>query len=181
MARLYLVRHAEPAGSWGEHPDPGLSPLGARQAQAVAARLSGTGARRALTSPLQRCRETAAPFLATGGIAVAVEPRVAEIGVPPGEPAPRDWLTRLLSGRWSDAGDLAGWRAQVGAALLACAEDTIVFSHFVAINAAVSLAEGADLVTVFKPGHASVTVLDTDGGARLRLVEKGSEAAVVLT
>ena len=29
---IYLVRHGEAAASWGDHPDPGLSELGQKQA-----------------------------------------------------------------------------------------------------------------------------------------------------
>jgi broad specificity phosphatase PhoE len=33
---IYLIRHGEPAGSYGAHPNPGLTELGARQAAAAA-------------------------------------------------------------------------------------------------------------------------------------------------
>jgi broad specificity phosphatase PhoE len=51
-----------------------------------------------------------------------------------------------------------------------------VFSHYVAINAAVSKLTGVDQVLAFRPDHASITVLETDGET-VRLVEKGAEAA----
>jgi broad specificity phosphatase PhoE len=182
MPRLYLVRHGEPSGTWGQHPDPGLSDLGHRQAGVAARALAGLGVEAVLVSPLMRCRETAAPFVAASGLAPQIEPRVAEIAAPPGPPgSARDWLMALLAGSWSGEGaGLAGWRSGVGDALRACTRDTAVFSHFVAINAAVSVAAGSDLVTVFRPGHASITVLETDGDG-LRLVALGDEDAVRLT
>ena len=48
--------------------------------------------------------------------------------------------------------------------------------HFVAINALVGALEGDDRVTVFRPGHCSVTRLERRG-AGLRVAEYGSEAA----
>lgn len=179
MPLIHLVRHAEPAGSWGSHPDPGLSELGRAQARAVVRTLAGLSPRATVSSPLLRCQETAAPFAVVAGLAPRIEPRVAEISASPDDPDPRARLMALLEGTWSGS-ELAGWRAGVGAALLELEHDTVVFSHFVAINAAVSLAMGADAVTVFKPGHASVTTLEA-GPAGLRLVRLGDEAAIALT
>ena len=51
-----------------------------------------------------------------------------------------------------------------------------MFSHYVAINAVVSPADRATTrVLAFRPDHASITVLETDGG-ELPLIEKGREA-----
>jgi broad specificity phosphatase PhoE len=179
MPLIHLVRHGEPSGTWGQHPDPGLSDLGHRQAAQAASLLADSGARLLVSSPLMRCRETAAPTEHMVGHPARIEPRVAEVSVPAGTADARDWLMALLGGKWAGSG-LEAWRDQVGAALLELPADTIVFSHFVAINAAVSLATQADDVTVFRPGHASVTTLDVQGGA-LSLVQLGSEDAVRLT
>ncbi len=52
---------------------------------------------------------------------------------------------------------------------------TAVFSHFVAINAVVSVLSGDDRVIGFRPDHTSITTLRlVEGG--LRLVERGREA-----
>ena len=65
-------------------------------------------------------------------------------------------------------GDIVASRARRG--------NTAVFSHYVAINAAVSKLTGLDQVLAFRPDHCSITVLETDGAA-VRLIEKGAEAA----
>jgi broad specificity phosphatase PhoE len=182
MVNLYLVRHAEPAALWGAHPDPGLSELGQAQARQVGAYLAGLNVGEALTSPLARCRETALPFSAHLGREAAVNHAVAEIPVPGHVTDHRPWLTAIMSGAWSDGHvdeSLRGWRSDIGKALLALTQDTIIFSHFVAINAAVGLATNSNKVTVFKPGHASVTVLAHDGTA-LRLASLGQESAIEL-
>jgi broad specificity phosphatase PhoE len=182
VPNIYLVRHAEPAALWGAHPDPGLSDLGQSQAQAAAQHLALLGARSLVTSPLTRCRETALALEATLGIQAVVNRAVAEIPVPAEVSDHRTWLMAVMNGHWSDAhvgAALVTWRQGVAAALLELAEDTIIFSHFVAINAAVSVAMGSDKVTVFKPGHASITVLEAVDGA-LRLVELGQESAIHL-
>jgi broad specificity phosphatase PhoE len=48
---IYLIRHGEPAGAYGAHPNPGLTELGRRQAFAAAETLAKAGAKRAITSP----------------------------------------------------------------------------------------------------------------------------------
>jgi broad specificity phosphatase PhoE len=132
-----------------------------------------------LSSPLRRCRETAQPTAAALGVAVGIDPVVGEIATPraltPAERGP--WLRAAFQGVWSDIeGDIDydAWRGEIVDAL-AARGDTAVFSHYVAINAAVSKLTGVDQVLAFRPDHCSITVLETDGGT-LRLVEKGAEA-----
>ena len=183
MPILRLIRHAEPSATWGAHPDPGLSVLGHQQARQAALALAGLDHAALITSPLARCRETVAPTEAQWGRQARVEPRVAEIPVPAHVTDHRAWLTGVMTGHWHDVhvgDDLRGWRQSIAETLLGLTEDTLIFSHFVAINAAVGVAQGADKVTVFSPGHASITILESDG-RQLRVVELGNEAAIQLT
>lgn len=176
MPILRLIRHAEPGGAWGADPDPGLSALGASQAAACAAALAPAGGA-LVSSPLRRCLETAAPLAAMRGAArLRIEPAVAEIVAPDDAPDRRAWLADLFAhGRWDTAGPVLGlWRDRVVAALLALPEDTVVFTHYVAINVAVGAALGRTRVAVCDPAHASVTVLEARDG-RLRLLEAGAQ------
>jgi broad specificity phosphatase PhoE len=184
MARVYMIRHGRAASGWGDHgadPDPGLDDLGHEQAQVASASLLAMAERPTLilTSPLRRCRETAQPFAAALGLEPIVEPRVAEIPTPRGIPAAEraDWLRAAFQGRWSEIrGDLdyLAWRDQVAAALIGHPGGA-VFSHFVAINAAVSFALARPEVRVTQPDNASITVFETDGST-LSLIREGSEA-----
>ena len=72
------------------------------------------------------------------------------------------------------APDLRAWRDAVVAALLAQAEDAVVVTHFVAINATVGEATGDDRVVCFRPDNCSCTVLEANDG-RLRVVELGRQ------
>ena len=58
--------------------------------------------------------------------------------------------------------------------------DTVVVSHYVAINVAVGHARRDDRVTCFRPENCSCTVLDSDG-KDFRIVALGSEAATRIT
>ena len=185
MARIYLIRHGRPASTWGDaaDADPGLDEAGRTQAAAASAALMALPAedrpRLVVSSPLRRCRETAAPFARALGLEARIEPLVGEIPTPaaltPAERGP--WLRTAFAGRWADIeGDLdyEAWRAAATRAVAALPAAAI-FSHFVAINAVVSSVEGDARVLAFQPDHASITVLEADG-ERLRLISRGREA-----
>lgn len=185
MPRLYLIRHAKPASTWSQpDPDPGLGQEGEDQARAardwVLALPTAERPSRVLSSPLRRCRETAEPTARALGVVVSIDPSVGEIPTPPGiEPVDRPaWLRAAFQGTWSEIEgglDYDAWRRAVAGSLVAWG-DTAVFSHYLAINAVVSLLTGSDQVLAFRPDHASITILEMDGTA-LKLVAKGREAA----
>ncbi|MGW4159900.1 histidine phosphatase family protein [Streptomyces sp. NPDC004788] len=85
MTTLVLLRHGETlltpqrrlSGSGGSNP--GLSPAGRRQADAVADALAHRGGVEAVvTSPMRRCQETAQPVAARLGLRVQVDPDLRE-------------------------------------------------------------------------------------------------------
>jgi broad specificity phosphatase PhoE len=178
MARLYLIRHGEAAAAWGDHDDPGLSPLGLKQAADAAMKLGVLKPVRAITSPLQRCRETAAAFEMESGLTAAVEPNVSEIPTPRDVPNRSEWLRAAMTGTWSALPSHVPWRDTLIATLKAQREDTAIFTHFVAINVAVGACQGEDAVTLFTPANCSITVIDTDG-KELKLIAQGAIAPAV--
>lgn len=185
MPRLYLVRHAKPATSWGEDPDPGLGPTGLGQAQATAEELARSLSRLPIySSPMRRCRETAQPLEQIWFCDAEPMPSVAEIPSPPIAPsARRDWLIASMRGTWQQLHanapegsiDYLQWRREIVDSLLAIQHDCVIYTHFIAINAAVGAAQKSDDVVCVRPDHASVTVMSNDHG-RLRLIELGREA-----
>jgi broad specificity phosphatase PhoE len=180
---IYLIRHGEPSAGWGDHLDPGLSDLGRRQAEAAAEAVARLGAKRAVTSPLARCRETARPFEKVMETHARIEPAVGEVRTPEGiAHADRaTWLKGVMAGGWTGVGPgFDAWRNDILAAVERCADETAVFSHFVAINAVVGLLTGDDRVVIFRPGHCSITKLVRKGG-KLAIAELGSEAASIVT
>ncbi len=178
---IYLIRHAEPAGAYGAHANPGLTELGTRQAFAAAEDLAKAGAKWAVTSPLARSRETAAQFEKLMETHARIETGVGEVATPKGIEDRAGWLRGVMTGNWADAdASLTPWRQSVLAAVEKMPDETAVFSHFVAINVIVGLLTHDDRVVVFKPGHASITKLARVGG-KLKIVALGSEAATVVT
>lgn len=170
---IYLIRHGEAAAGWGTHPDPGLSENGRAQAQAVAEALEQFDIKRAITSPMSRCQETASFYAKQSGTSLTIEPTVTEIPTPADIADRVAWLRELMSGNWSDAPELVtAWRNGLLETLSNLPDETVVFTHFVAINAVIGHVEDTDTVTVFRPNYCSVTKLDNQYGT-LRLIERG--------
>jgi broad specificity phosphatase PhoE len=200
VPRVLLVRHGRAAASFGEDRDPPLSQIGQAQAEAMAASLSPLGPLTVVTSPLRRTRETAAPLERRFGVEARVEPAVAEVPSPSGtrpEPGPSTasstvppggaagptslawrgpWLSDLLARRWEEVDPfVVEWRDGVLAALAALDTDTVVVTHFVAINVAVGRATGDPRVACCQPDYCSrtaVAIEDDDWS----LLELGTQA-----
>jgi len=180
--RVTLVRHGRASGGWDTDVDPGLDDVGFAQAEALAAVLAPAGPQALVVSPMRRCRETAAPLAAVWGVAPIVEPAVSEIPSPDGmSMADRvTWLRVAMEGKWSQLGEpYTTFRSGVVARLLACPTDTVVISHFVAINAAIGAAVGDDRLVIRGLGNTSRTIIETDG-TQLVLVEGGAEADTLI-
>jgi broad specificity phosphatase PhoE len=180
-ARIFLVRHGRAAAGW-ETLDPSLDDLGREQAEAMADRLAPLGPLALVTSPLQRCRETAAALGARWNVEATVEPAVAELPSPDGFAVSErvEWLRIAMAGTWTDLGDrYRAYRDSVVAALSAIEVDTVVASHFIAINAAVGAAVGDDRLVIRSLDNCSVTIMEVLDG-RLTLVEGGHEADTLI-
>jgi broad specificity phosphatase PhoE len=189
MAKLHLVRHAHPVAGWGEHADPGLDATGQRQAEEASRTLARTlDPAPIYSSPLRRCRETARPLERSWLRSAEVLEPVAELPSPPIPPEARQqWLRRAMSGTWRDLADRAytgsqdylAWRRALLDSLACLPHDSVVFSHFIAINAAVGAALSRDDVVCFWPDYASITCIETVNGS-LRLIDLGRQAETTI-
>lgn len=184
LATLYLIRHAKPAATYGDSVDPGLDDKGRYQALAAANELKALPNRLPVyTSPLRRCRETAQPLADLWGIQPIVFPEIGEIPSPPLSLSERQiWLRNGIASDWANlqatapdgSPDYAAWRHALVDSLSAMASDAVIFSHFIAINAAVGFAKGKEQVITFRPDHASITVIET-GAGKLSVTTLGRE------
>lgn len=192
MALIFVIRHGRTTGA--AEPDPGLDDAGREQAARVAQELQQRLAVPAtlVSSPLRRCRETAAPLAAAWGRSLRIDPRATELPSPQNEHLLRaQWLQRVLPGTWDEvarageafqpgyAAALAAWRAGLHELLLACREDTVVFSHFVAVNSLIGLVRGGEGLSGVMPDHGAIAVFET-AGRQLRLLELGRQMATAV-
>jgi broad specificity phosphatase PhoE len=183
MTRIFLIRHAEPAAAWGgAHVDPGLSENGRMQADLTAMLLVMEGPLALVSSPMLRCRETAAALANRIGMGPRIEPRVSEVVAPPDVTDRQAWLRANFvwadgapRRQWADvAPALRTWRDEAAAAIASIEHDCAVFTHFIAINAIVGAAQKSADTIVFRPGHASITQLELTSEG-LRVVRLGAE------
>jgi broad specificity phosphatase PhoE len=174
---LIVVRHGRTEENasgllLGRRVDPGLDPLGVRQAEALATVVSR--AHRVVCSPLRRTRETAAAL----GLPVTIDERWVEIdyGTLDGTP-----LAEVPAATWAEwRGDIAfvpgGGEslAQVGERVRAACDDlleeakthdVVVVSHVSPIKAAAAWALGAvdEVVWRMYCAPASITEIGTAG------------------
>jgi broad specificity phosphatase PhoE len=81
-----------------------------------------------------------------------------------------------MADQWTHlARNLQAWRQDVIETLCSITTDSVIYSHFIAINAAVGFAAADDRVVSFRPDNASITVLETNKN-RIDLVKRGAEA-----
>lgn len=192
MPRIYMIRHGKAAAGWGADADPGLDAEGQAQSEAAAKEVVALVGEQTqlplMTSPLKRCRETSVPLAKLWSSVPQVEPMVSEIPSPTEDLDERaQWLRRVMPGTWADIAkdevsgdvDFTGWRDGLVARLKEVTQDTVIFSHFIAINAAVGAATGDDRVVCFRPDNCSVTVFDVSADT-LTLVTQGREADTVV-
>ncbi len=185
MTPVRLVRHGQASAGWGIDPDPDLDDLGRSQAEAVAARLDdlvGEATPEVWTSPLLRCRNTAEPFRQRRGANALVEEAVREIPSPLGMATSEraDWLRSAMDGTWSDlGGEFVAFRDRLVERIAAIEHDTVVFSHFIAINAIIGACNGDDRLVIRTLDNTSITTVDITDGI-LTLVEGGAEADTII-
>lgn len=174
---ICLVRHGEAEAGWGHAADPGLSALGRKQAETVGKELAREPFDHAFSSPMARCRQTAAPFADLSGLSPEIDPLVSEIPTPEGLEDRVSWLRGFMAGDWQEAPALiADWRQALLDRVDALPGNAVVFTHFIAINTVVGHIKGSGSVTTFRPGHCSVTRLRrTPTGLEIEAL--GSEAA----
>ena len=179
---VHLVRHGRAAAGWDTDVDPPLDDLGRAQAAGVADVLGGLGPLAVVTSPLRRCGETAAVFAEPRGLAVVVAEEVREIPSPEGHGMEQrvDWLRSAMAGEWGVLGPrYTAYRDSVVDFVTALAEPTVVFSHFVAINAVIGACLGDDRLVIRRLDNCSVTTVAIEDG-RLRLLSGGAEADTLI-
>ena len=176
MARIYLVRHGKALGEWGAERDPGLDEVGREQARAAARSLSPLGPLKIVSSPYARTLETAMPLAEIWNVTPAIDGRIGEIPSPVEDLAGRlQWFHQVMALKWPDLDEnLKAWRRGIIDTLHEFEEDTVLFSHSIAINVVMGEATGDDRVVCFWPENGSITTIDANNSV-LRLLKSGIE------
>ena len=179
---IYLVRHGEAAASWAQSADPGLSELGKRQARQAADKLLQQLSPdvQVLSSPLLRALETAQPLARALDKQIVTNDVFREIPAPVPLEQRQTWLRQFMRERWdTQVENLHRWRDDLYEQLLGLREPSVVFTHFLVINAVVGRIQEREETLCFWPDNASITHLRLTAGS-LGLVTLGDELSTVV-
>ena len=166
MTLIWLVRHGEAAAGFSEDTDPPLSPLGREQALQSADTLSRCVPEHAtlLSSPKRRAIETGEPYAASVRGELEIDARFIELPSPGDLVARRQWLDEVLQGQWSALPEpVQLWRREIVSAIDSFTSPTVIFTHFLVINAVAAHISGQDGVVQCLPANASVHELSVEG------------------
>lgn len=190
---LYIVRHgrteANASGLLLGRADPSLDEVGRRQATAIAGAVPA-GAR-VVSSPLRRCRETAAAIAGASPDGVTVDERLVELNYGELDLVPLSEIPADLWATWrADPGfrppggetleELAG---RVGAALdelvpAATESDVVVVTHVSPVKAALAWCLGVGIEVSWRSfvGQASITRIGFTNGRGPSLLTFNAES-----
>lgn len=168
-----IIRHAEPAALRVESgaADPGLTPLGQAQAEALASCSALDGVDIVVQSPSRRARETARPLAERLGLDPITVSELTEFDHGATEYVPVEELRKLRDGRWDamvrgeayGGVDVAAFRARVSAAFAALAaahpgpRRVAVVAHSGVINAYIGDVIGMEKLLWFHPAYSSLS------------------------
>ena len=183
LSRIYMVRHGRASAGWDTALDPGLDELGQAQAREAADQLQSLQLGNLITSPLLRCQQTAAPLAQMWNVVPQLRAEVSEIPSPKGV-AMSDrivWLRQAMQGTWSELGsDYVAYRDCITDFVRGIQNDTVIFSHFIAINAVIGGVLGDDRLVIRSLDNCSVTIFERDATGNLSLVQGGHEADTLI-
>jgi len=175
--KIYLVRHGEASATWQVADNPGLSERGHQQAEDAAQELLKRVEPdvRLISSPMLRAQETGRPLAQRLGREVTIIEAFREIPTPVPLAERQTWLKSVARQTWSEQHALVcEWRQSLLAQLRDIQHPTVVFTHFMVLNAIVADLSARDRVVCFLPDNASITTLQWSEDT-LQVVELGRE------
>lgn len=168
-----IIRHAEPTALRVESgaADPGLTPLGKAQAEALASCPALDGVGLVVQSPSRRAIETARPVAERFGLDPVTVPELTEFDHGDAEYVPVEHLRKLRDERWDAMVrgeaygnvDVPAFRARVTEAFAALAavhpgpRRVVVVAHAGVINAYIGDVIGVEKLLWFAPAYSSIS------------------------
>ena len=157
---VIFIRHAEASSSWGDHHDPGLSDTGIAQSKKLINRpeLKQLDGYSFISSPKLRAVETARPLAKKFKKELIIENIFTEIQSPNIEPENKQgWLKNILQMNKNDLPEnIAKWKDNIISKTKAFSQDSVIFTHFMVINALISEITSSDTLLYFHPGYTSI-------------------------
>lgn len=156
---------------WSEGKDAPLSARGQLQAAALAADLAQMPKHRVISSPHLRAQQTATPLAKIWKTVAEIEPRFSEVPLAANKAKRSAWLTDVMTTRWENVdGAINAWREAAWEGLLSLQGDSVIFTHYMLINALVTRATDDEKLVCLEPDYVSVTHLQTVPHERCSLI-----------
>ena len=165
---VIFIRHAEACSSWGDHPDPGLSDNGIAQSKKLINRpeLKRLDDYSFISSPKLRAINTARPLAKKFEKELIIENIFTEIPSPNIEPENKqDWLKNILQMNKNDLPEkIVKWKDNIISKTKALSQDSVVFTHFMVINALLSELNSKTKLLYFYPDYTSIVKITIEDG-----------------
>jgi broad specificity phosphatase PhoE len=180
MTQIFLIRHGEAAAGWGQDLDPPLSKLGKKQALDAAQYLFENVPNienfQCLSSPIKRAHETAQAFADISGKKVDIQAKVAEIPSPIDDVHERmPWLMNVMQEEWQNLSPLLNdWRQSCIDYISSLQHDSVIFSHYIAINVIIGHCQQDNKVISYYPDNCSIHHFENS--PELHIVKLGKQA-----
>ena len=188
MIKIYLVRHGEASEGWTSQ-DPPLSELGKLQAKSLMTFVNSIfdensiNNTNVISSPLNRYKETASLALEKKYLEIAINDNFRELPSPTIDLEKRvNWLRRILPLTWPEllkyketmesGVNFTQWRENIMSNIYSLKKDTIIFTHFVVINAVIVEILKSDKIVNFQPANCSITEISKKND-KLKIVKLG--------
>ena len=178
-----LIRHGEAAESWGTHPDPGLSELGIKQSKSLLNNkmLELLDSYSFVSSPKSRAKMTAEPLIKKFNKELIVKDAYSEI--PSNDidnSQKKTWLKDVMNTEIKDLPDfVVNWRNKIIKHSLGLSQNTIIFTHFMVINALVGSLLKKNAIMCFYPNYVSVTKI-TFENKEIKSISLGDERKTII-
>jgi broad specificity phosphatase PhoE len=92
-----------------------------------------------------------------------------------------EWLRTAMQGTWADlGGGYVEFRDLVIKFVRSRETNTVIFSHFVAINAVIGALVGDDRLVIRSLDNCSITLLERDADGNLSIAQTGHEADTLI-
>ena len=158
---LLLIRHGEASESWGDHPDPVLSKNGEAQANSLIFKneLESLEDFQFISSPKSRAKLTAQPLVDKFQKHLNINSIYSEIPSSDIDKSDKkNWLRDIMQLDMDYLPEeVLKWKNNLVDDCLNLSRDTIIFTHFMVINALVSSMLKHSKIMYFYPDYVSIT------------------------
>tara|TARA_X000000368_G_scaffold284974_1_gene226283 strand:- start:2762 stop:3367 length:606 start_codon:yes stop_codon:yes gene_type:complete len=164
VIKLIFVRHGEASDSWDNHPDPGLSKAGIDQANKLLQKkeLNNLENYSFVSSPKLRAVETAKPLAKKFNKEIEIDKSFIEIPSNDVDINNRQsWIKDIMMTKKKDLPDFVKiWIDTIYRKTNAFKNNSIIFTHFMVINALISEITNSESLIYFNPGYTSIVKIE---------------------